>query len=297
MKHESMNEAKLREILLQEQQYEYLQLPERLARRLDLENKSDYKGVKARCSFIKSYFEDCDFRDIVNIGGNCGHFSLSLLDEDLAEEAKIYDIKEDMLAMGRKIAAAMELSERAEFEQKMIDLDKLDSLPDADVLICQNVIHHAGDYFDEELVKEMGWGAYIRKFLERLRPKYGAAVLAVGFKWNKPKYWDVEKSRRRAFFRGTLKRSGWNIVSDANVFNLMTYSSDPDYRDFTGDSDRPGEPDKSDLGYLWDLITFNAIKHASKFLGPKSEKVKTSIPQLSEVAREISKSYHIYLLE
>ncbi len=289
-----MNETELKKILTEEQQYEYLQLPERLARKLEIENTSDYKGVKARFEYIKSYFEKNSLQSIVNIGGNCGFFSLSLLDEDLAQEAIIYDIKEDMLDIGGKIADAMNLSDRCRFEKKMINLAELESLPEADVLICQNVIHHAGDYFDEELVKEKGWGDYSQLFLQKLRSKYDRAVLAVGFKWNKPKYWDVEKTERRNIFAGMLDEAGWKIASDANVFALMQSKSPLDYRNFLGQVD---EFDKSELGYLWDLISFNAIKHASILLGPKSEDIKTSIPALSELAREIAKSYHIYLLE
>ncbi len=289
-----MGNSALKRKLKEEEHYEYLQLPESLARSLDFENKSDYKGVKARYNYIKSFFQDHSFEQIVNIGGNCGYYSLSLLDDKLAEKAIVYDIKSDILELGEYMAEAMGLADRCKFAEKMINLDELKTLPDSDVLICQNVIHHAGDYFDEEKVKDMGWGNYINVFLEKLREKYEYAVLAVGFKWNKPKYWDVNKSDRRRIFTDILNSSGWKIISDANVYNLMV-SDDTHYNKFKPEN--AADFDKSDLGYLWDLITFNAIKHASILLGSKTEKVKTSVPALTEMAREIAKSYQIYLLE
>lgn len=289
-----MGDLKLRERIKEEEHYEYLQLPERLAKRLNFENKSDYKGVEARYEYIKSFFQDNSFEKIINIGGNCGYYSLSLLDDNLAEEAIIYDIKSDILDLGESIAESMGLADRCEFKEKMINLEELETLPDSDILICQNVIHHAGDYFDKNMVKDLGWDNYIEMFLEKLRQKYSYSVLAVGFKWNKPKYWNIEKNKRRQQFAEILHTSGWNIISDVNVYNLML-SDDRHFSRFSSENNR--KFDKSELGYLWDLITFNAIKHASILLGSKTEKIKTSVPALAEMAREIAKSYHIYLLK
>ncbi len=291
-----MSYTELKKIIEEEQYYEYLQLPRSLAEELDFENKYDYKGVQARFEYIRSFFEDNSFADIVNIGGNCGYFSLSLLDENLAEEAIVYDIKADILEIGEKIARAMNISDRCKFEEKMINLEELKTLPPANVLIFQNVLHHAGDYFDQELVKDIGWGEYARQFMAGLRELYDYAVFAVGFKWNKPKYWQVDKDKRRGEFQNILADADWEIISDANVYDLMSSKGECDYKNFIHE-DGQEEFTKGELGALWDLITFNAIKHVSILLGPTSEKLKESVPALSEAAAEIAKMYHIYLLK
>ena len=275
--------------------YEYLQLPESLAQKLNWENKSDYKGVISRYRLIRSYFKDYSPDRVINIGGNCGYFSLSLLDEGLIEEAVIYDIKPEILNIGRKMAEAMGLENRIEFIEKSVDLASLDDLPVAEGLIYQNVLHHAGDYFDEEQVKEIGWEAYAQKFLKKLRGKFQYGVLGMGFKWNKPWYWDVDKKERRNIFYELLKEAGWQVVSDVNVYSLIHHEGSFDYRQFEPEEVLLSE--KSELANFWDLISFNIIKQICIWLGSKTKKLKNMIPGISGRAKEVARMYHLYLLE
>jgi len=291
-----VEDTELKSLLEKHMYYEYLQLPERLSERLGLQNISDYKGVLPRYRLIRSFIWERPLKKVVNIGGNCGFFSLSLLDEDLIEEAVIYDIKPDILELGRKIARAMGLEDRCSFVEKSIDLAALDELPSTDGVIYQNVLHHAGDYFDKDLVAEIGWEKYAERFLKKLRAKYAYGILGMGFKWNKPKLWDVDKEKRRFIFRNLLEKSGWEIISDANVYSLMIDGGELDYRRFNSQQDTY-DFKKSDLASLWDLVSFNIIKRAGIFLGSRQTSMRDISPAVAQMGQEIAKMYHIYLME
>jgi len=203
----------------------YSWLPKRIEGQLSTKTE-DYKkdefGVKPRLDLIKNKLLNLNVKDIVDLGGNSGFFSLELLDGKIITSSSVYDVDEDVLNFGKKIADQMQLESFIKFIKKSVSLNNLNEYPNADAVLCLNLIHHAGVLFDVDLVKKMGWSKYSLEFLKRLRKKYKYAVLGVGFKASKPTNWSVPDPLRPVFLADIIRKSGWEITYDANINDLKS---------------------------------------------------------------------------
>src|SRR5690606_38674778 len=143
---------------------------------------------------------------------NCGFFSLSLLDEGIVEEVVLYEVVPEIAEFASRVATALGKSENSRFLAEAVSLDTIDQLPDGDVIMCQNLMHHAGILFDVDKVDRLGWEAFTRQFVSKLRRKYRFGILAVGLEGNKPANWSVPKIGRLRRFRNILRSAGWDPV-------------------------------------------------------------------------------------
>jgi hypothetical protein len=114
----------------------------------------------------------------------------------------------------------MGLGDAVAFEQRSIDLRFVRSLPQADLLICLNLIHHAGAQFDIPDVELRGWEEYACEWLAEVRGKCKAAVIGTGFKLRRPLHWDVSDLERPRRFADLAARAGWSLLYDANVEDI-----------------------------------------------------------------------------
>lgn len=202
----------------------YISPPVRLASMLDADDLGpDSFRKDVRYEQIRAFLKAHQPLDrLVDIGGNCGYFALSLLDEGLVKEAVVYDVAADVLAFGEEMATELGLGARCEFVNEPISLDKLDQLPDGDVIICQYLIHHAGKLFDQDLVRNLGWEAYARRFLERLREKFRFGVIGNAYKAGKPTHWKVAQCQRPARFHALLESAGWRVQFQRCLYEMVT---------------------------------------------------------------------------
>ena len=202
---------------------DYIRYPERLAKDLNIDQHGvDSFGIEARYELVRDFLKSHQpLKRLIDIGGNCGYFSLSLLDEGLVEEVIVYDVVPDILNFGTQAARAMGLQEKASFKEYSVSLETLDQIPDGDVIICQNLIHHAGALFDQELVNKMGWDKYANDFLKALRSKYKVGIFAMAYKKGKPRNWNIPGFKRPERFREILLNSKWNIRFEKNVLEIQ----------------------------------------------------------------------------
>lgn len=193
----------------------------------------DTFGLEVRLGCIEETFarNNMAFPRALDLGGNCGFFSLSLMQKDLLGEVRVEDLDEPALEMGRAFSRALKLSSKAEFVRNEVTLKKVEAVTDKyDLVLCLNLIHHAGSTYDIEVVEELGWEAYALRWLAALADISETAVVGVGFKGGKPKSWmgshriGIDLRPRR--FAQMCEQAGWKIVYDANVADLDRVGTD-----------------------------------------------------------------------
>lgn len=153
-------------------------------------------------------------KKILEIGSNTGYFSIRAVSE---RGAKSIAYEPDP-----KLAEAMQIISRIcntdnhiEVRSEPFTLIKPRKLPQADLIINLNVIHHAGIDFDQENVKTIDdWEPYAIEYLKRLTGIAPLMVFQTGYTWGggadslcplgaKWHPWTEE----------LLKQAGWNIVA------------------------------------------------------------------------------------
>lgn len=159
----------------------------------------------------------------IDLGGNSGFFSLSLVAEGLLTESTVYDANPAALEAGRQMAEMMGLSDKVRFVEQQISLEWLRSLEPVDTVICLNLIHHAGAVFDIVEVNGRGWQLYANDWLSELRRISKRCIFGVRFKGSKPVNWDVNKQDRPRVMLQMAKAQGWNPLYDANVQDIADF--------------------------------------------------------------------------
>jgi hypothetical protein len=200
----------------------YTRAPARLrAGQPSLAQAPDIFGADDRLRAIQAHFEGRPrFETAVDLGGHSGFFSLSLADLGMVGRSTVYDLNADALAAGRSMASDMGLSERVTYVQQAVSLPFLQALGRCDLVICLNLLHHAGARFDEDDVRRRGWDAYLAECLAIFRAKAAAALIGFGFKTSRPLYWDVEKPNRPQRVFDVAVGAGWRVAYDANVDDI-----------------------------------------------------------------------------
>ena len=211
---------------------EYTRLPDALKLKMpeisEIE-KPDVFGLEDRLIALRHVwpsFANATSGGAIDLGGNSGFFSLSLVAEGLLTESTVYDANPAALEAGRQMAEMMGLSDKVRFVEQQISLEWLRSLEPVDNVICLNLIHHAGALFDIEEVNERGWQSYANDWLIELRRISKRCIFGVGFKGSKPVNWDVNKQERPRVMLQMAKAQGWNPLYDANVQDIADFGAD-----------------------------------------------------------------------
>jgi hypothetical protein len=204
---------------------DYVRLPAGAAARAGVQQEPESSiGCNARLKAISEFLgpKNCDFA--VDLGGNCAFFCLSLLEQNVIKRAKVVEQLGELVEFGRHAAGEMGLSDRISFEAQTIELSRLHSMPMCDVVICQNLIHHAGAWFDVEAVTRDGWRSYARRFMAILREKAKYGVICMNMMRGRPVNWEGvkdEKKEKAARFTEILQETGWSIRRQTWVYDLV----------------------------------------------------------------------------
>jgi hypothetical protein len=182
----------------------------------------DVFGLTDRLSAIQEVLGARNLGQLVDLGGNSGFFCLSLVDSGTASRSAVYDVNIRALSAGRAMAQALGLDKRIEFVGQKVDLNFVRSMPCADTVLCLNLMHHAGTNFDADEVACSGWECYTEHWLAEFRKKFRLAIVSLGFKGQKPRYWDVHPSQRPSRFYEMANRHGWSVLYDANVEDIRS---------------------------------------------------------------------------
>jgi len=126
-------------------------------------------------------------------------------------------------------ATAMASAEAVSISVKEINLEGVESWQqcEADLVLCLNLIHHAGPVFDTEVVSRLGWERYAERWLRGLREIAPLAVVGIGFKGKKPAGWLKPRplgfDRRPSRFLEMCESAGWTVEYEANVADVHNF--------------------------------------------------------------------------
>jgi hypothetical protein len=269
----------------------YMRLPRSLEQKfpqLALAQKDDENGSLARLEAITFAIGDRTLEHVIDIGGHSGYFCLSLIDAGIIKTATVYDLATEALSVGRMMAEHMGIANRIEFVERSVDLDFLRELPRVDAIFCLNLLHHAGQQFDQARVRRDGWASYATEWLTEMRRKSRLSILSMAFRRNLPPYWGTPYETRPASVAQLALQAGWTILYEANVSNIQTLG----VPQANGRYSKGGATLQRPLS--WSPI-FRDLKWAAKIMGlkgPWRALTRVLIPENSK-----TEEYHLYVLE
>lgn len=263
----------------------YTRIPESLkALRPELVRfeKPDVFGVEDRLTAIVANWPVIAGGRAIDIGGNSGFFSLSLIDRGLISHSTVYDTDIRVLEAGEQMASMMGLSRKISFVEQAVSLSWLQQVDPVDIVIDLNLIHHAGTLFDIQEVQDLGFGEYSRAWLSQTRRISKFCVFGVGFKGTKPANWDQKLTERPKAMIEIATSVGWNLIYEANVQDIADFGVER-AKALRSVSQRRHAKRKSDL---W--------RRASSFL-----RKRVGIGRDQNLSGSLSKrvSYHLFLFQ
>jgi hypothetical protein len=161
----------------------------------------------------------------VELGSSLGYFSLRLAHErgfavhgfePVAEYAEACNL----------FACLAGMSEVARFHGRGVGIEDIEALPAADCLISLNVLHHAGNVFDREAVRDRGgWSAYAHEFLSRAAERFRHLVFQTGNSVKGVAHFPSEAALDTIV--PLLDGAGWNVrgVGMVTDFETATYQN------------------------------------------------------------------------
>jgi hypothetical protein len=155
---------------------------------------------------------------VLEIGGNLGYICLRLVQE-LGIRATCLEPIEDYVRISNLLAKGFGLEHLYQSRRAFVLWDNIEELPQADVLINLNVIHHAGRVFDCDVVTRLGgWAAYVQSYLKKLALKGRYLFFQTGNTW--PGMRLFHNTEAPEFLSGILGRSGWRVI-DVGIFDKL----------------------------------------------------------------------------
>jgi len=180
-----------------------------------------YQWLKARIASLAGV------SSVLEIGGNLGYICLRLVQE-LGVRATCLEPIEDYVRISNFLAEQFGLEHLFQSRQTFVLWDNIARLPESDVLINLNVLHHAGRVFDCDIVERLGgWTPYAQSYLERLADKGRYLFFQTGNTWPSGSFF--QNTEAPEFLADILDRSGWRVI-DVAIFdklpelNLSTYA-------------------------------------------------------------------------
>jgi hypothetical protein len=171
-----------------------------------------YRWLKARVASLGGS------PSILEIGGNLGYICLRLVQE-LGVRATCLEPIEDYVRISNFLAQQFGLERLYQARQVFVLWDNLAQLPESDVVINLNVIHHAGRVFDNDVVAKLGgWAAYAQSYLEKLSAKSRYLFFQTGNTWPSTRLF--ENTKAPEFLADLLDKSGWRVI-DVGIFNKL----------------------------------------------------------------------------
>lgn len=179
-----------------------------------------YQWLKARIASLPRA------DSVLEIGGNLGYICLRLVQE-LGLRATCLEPIEDYVRISTFLARELGLAHLYQGRRALVLWDNLTDLPQADVLINLNVLHHAGRVFDCDVVGSLGgWEAYAQSYLAKLVHKGRYLFFQTGNTWPSARlFGNIEAPD---FLADLLHRSGWRVI-DLGIFDKLPQLSMTSY--------------------------------------------------------------------
>lgn len=203
----------------------YQQLPAFLTRDFGIRAPVDerWRGDRTRLDYLRSRIDFTGLR-VVDIGANTGFFSLTLAHDDAAQVTAVEPDPANnafLQAVGQHYGL-----DRMQASATPVTLDTVGALPESDLVLLLNVLHHAGDDFDRTHVPDAGaLAAYMTEYLARLARTTGRMVYQLGYNWCGNKATPVFPGVREPYamlryLEPIFRDAGWVIEHAALRFDV-----------------------------------------------------------------------------
>ncbi len=167
-----------------------------------------------------------DVNSVIELGSSLGYFCLRLA-HDQGCSATGYEPVSAYTEVCNLFAEVAGLDSRLKFRDDPAILEYLPNLAPADLLVSLNVMHHAGNVFDREIVEELGgWQNYAVTYLSRLTEIAPHLVIQTGNSAHGVAHFPSEDAV--AFTAALLNDAGWHVdaigvVEDFDNVSYRTY--------------------------------------------------------------------------
>lgn len=164
---------------------------------------------------------------VLEIGASLGYFALSLAAEH-SVQATAYEPVPAYSEACTLLAEICGLARRVTCVNAAVGLDDLEGLPEVDLIIHLNVLHHAGTVYDAKQVRQMGgWEAYVVEYLWRLSTRANHLFLQTGNVSDGDALFPGERTLPHLL--DVLRRAGWEVIKVALIDDFENFV----YRTFT----------------------------------------------------------------
>lgn len=196
-----------------------------------------WRGDRSRLAYLRTCVDFKGLR-IVDIGANTGFFSLTLAHDDGASVTAVEPdpANRDFLkAVGQHYGL-----QHLNVSDAPVTLDTVGNLPQSDLVLLLNVLHHAGDDFDRAYVPEAAaLQAYMTDYLGRLAKTTRAMIFQLGYNWCGNKATPILPVRRPFdmldYLRPVFDQAGWHMdrvavrfdTDDRRMVELEPYAEQP----------------------------------------------------------------------
>jgi len=168
---------------------------------------------------------DCADMRVTEIGANLGYFCLRLA-QDHAARTSLYEPIEAYAEAVQLMAELTGLGDQVAAYGRPVVLSEITDLPRSDLLICLNVLHHAGRTFaNAEVDTVAAWRAYALQYLGALQQRSEWLLFQIGNTLDGEPLCPGDQVL--PFTRNLLQESGWTVVTVGVVsdFKGLRYDS------------------------------------------------------------------------
>ena len=199
----------------------YQTLPPELIKRYPALKKYSYtKRVDTERYDWFSRKIDFSGKHVIDVGANIGFFSFRL-NKDFNCKNTLYEINEMHCKAINMIRQELQIDESSfRCHNKGVGIEDIAGLPDADITLLFNVLHHAGDDFASDRVKNVDdWKDYAVEYLTLLGYKSEYLVYQSGRTWTGHKEHLCEDSEMVRYHKEILEKAGWKVMFTGIVEN------------------------------------------------------------------------------
>ena len=175
---------------------------------------SRYEWFKSRCGSLSG--------PVLDIGANIGYFSFRIIQDFKVKVIgyEPYGPHSRVLSLIRDICEVD--PNNIVIENKGVGLRDIESLPEAEIIVLLNVLQHAGEDFDHELVVSLEeWRDYAVEYLTKLRTKASLMFFQMGYTWKGHEEKLCEDNDIIDFTVKLLDDAGWKVKHCGIVKNIV----------------------------------------------------------------------------
>jgi hypothetical protein len=174
-----------------------------------------WRGDTARYAYLKQVLPWAELASVADIGANTGFFTLSLAHEFPGKRFAAYELNANHCGLMRAVQGHFSMA-NVEVHNEGLTAGTVDTLPQYDLMILLNVLHHMGADFDrQEPVDPENFRGHALAMLRQLRHKTRYLALQVGYNlWGDKAQPIVDPADPEAMCRymvSLLDEAGWSI--------------------------------------------------------------------------------------